>query len=105
MARTGGTIELDFKLGEPLGTVKRIRLRPVADHELLENGGFEGTLKDTWRLWCDQKAGNAATAGRDTTVKHAGGAQRVSQSRWRWPKGRHRIDTIQPFVDKEKLMT
>ena len=66
--------ELDFKLGEPLGTVKRIRLRPVADHELLENGGFEGTLKDTWRLWCDQKAGNAATAGRDTTVKHAGGA-------------------------------
>jgi len=64
--------ELDFKLGEPLGAVQRIVLRPASDGELLENGGFESELGETWRLWCDQKNGCAATVERDTGVKHAG---------------------------------
>jgi hypothetical protein len=66
--------ELDFKLGEPLGPARRIVVRPVADRELLENGGFERDAADTWRLWCDQKGGCAATAVRDTGVKHGGTA-------------------------------
>ena len=53
--------ELDYKLGEPLGAAQRIVLRPAADRELLENGGFENELGETWRLWCDQKSGCAAT--------------------------------------------
>ena len=64
--------ELDFKLGEPLGPAQQIVLRPAADRELLENGGFENELGETWRLWCDQKSGCAATVQRDTGGKHAG---------------------------------
>jgi hypothetical protein len=66
--------ELDFKLGEPLGPARRIVVRPADDRELLENGGFESELADTWRLWCDQKGGCVATAQRDTGVKHGGTA-------------------------------
>ena len=64
--------ELDFKLGEPLGAAQRIVLRPASNRELLENGGFENELGETWHLWCDQKNGCAATVERDTSVKHAG---------------------------------
>ena len=64
--------ELDFKLGEPLGAAQRIVLRPASNRELLENGGFEKEFGETWRLWCDQKNGCAATVERDTGVKHAG---------------------------------
>jgi len=66
--------ELEFKLGPPLGAAQRIALRPAEDRELLENGGFESALGDTWRLWCDRSTGNSATAQRDTGVKHGGTA-------------------------------
>jgi hypothetical protein len=66
--------ELDTKLGEPLGPAQRIVLHLGEVRDLLDNGGFEAELKDTWRLWCDAKGGNAAAAERDTDVKHAGAA-------------------------------
>ena len=64
--------ELDFKLGEPLGTAQRIAVRPATNRELLDNGGFENELGETWRLWCDQQNRCAVTVQRDIGVKHAG---------------------------------
>ena len=66
--------ELDFELGEPLGPAQRIQLQPAAARELLDNGGFESELAGSWRLWCDPKNGSAATAERDTVIKHGGTA-------------------------------
>jgi hypothetical protein len=66
--------ELDFKLGEPMGPAKRIAVGSVSGKELIENGGFEADLKDSWRLWFDRNGGGAATAQRDTSDKHDGAA-------------------------------
>jgi hypothetical protein len=66
--------ELDYKLGTPLGPAQRIAVGQTADHELMQNGGFEDKLAGTWSLWCDVKNDCAATAERDMRVKHSGEA-------------------------------
>jgi hypothetical protein len=66
--------ELDYKLGAPIGAAQRIATGPVIDRELTQNGGFESDLTGAWTLWCDAQNGCAATADRDTNVKHSGTA-------------------------------
>jgi hypothetical protein len=66
--------ELDYKLGTPLGSARRITVGQVADREMMQNSGFEDDLAGTWSLWCDGKNGCAATVGRDMRGQHSGTA-------------------------------
>lgn len=66
--------ELDYKLGTPLGPAQQVVVSPGVDRELIQNGGFEGELAGAWSLWCDTENGCAATAERDTHIRHSGEA-------------------------------
>jgi hypothetical protein len=76
--------ELDFKLGAPLGPARQVDVGQVASKDLVDNGNFARDLPGTWYMWCDERAGCAATVQREAgsgpdgaaaahiTVTHAG---------------------------------
>jgi len=64
--------ELDFDLGYPSGPAVSMPMGPVSSLNLIDNGGFEAPVGNTWELWVNTDAGARATFSRDASTSAEG---------------------------------
>ena len=66
--------ELEFDLGYPLGPARRVALGDASPSNLLDNGGFESALDDTWYMVLGNSPNALATVQRDSSAHVEGAA-------------------------------
>ncbi len=66
--------ELDFDLGQPLGSAQRADLGFNIGPNLIVTGSFESAIVPPWKSWVDTANGYTASITRDTTTATQGSA-------------------------------